>query len=98
MHDGGGRLFLGRVTRRFSYVMPTEKAGPKDKRTDMLKLLLHTFSMAFPIVVVVLGIMVLLGKAVFLPWFIGTLIIMIALLVLLFIDKKKDSRQETAAK
>ena len=57
----------------------------------MLKLLLHTFSMAFPIVVVVLGILVLLGKNVFLPFFIGSLVIMIALLVLLYLDKKKDA-------
>ncbi|AIY01495.1 hypothetical protein ART_1896 [Arthrobacter sp. PAMC 25486] len=57
----------------------------------MSTLLLHTFSMAFPIVVVVLGIMVLLGKAVFLPFFIGALVIMAALLVLLYLDKKKDA-------
>lgn len=57
----------------------------------MLKLLLHTFSMAFPIVVVVLGILVLVGKSVFLPFFIGSLVIMIALLVLLYLDKKKDA-------
>ena len=56
----------------------------------MLKLLLHTFSMAFPIVVVVLGIMVLIGKSVFLPFFIGALVIMLVVLVLLFLDKKKD--------
>ncbi|MET4004480.1 hypothetical protein ABIB48_003219 [Arthrobacter sp. UYCu511] len=55
----------------------------------MSTLLLHTFSMAFPIVVVVLGVMVLIGKSVFLPWFIGSLIIMIVLLVLLRRDKKK---------
>ncbi|MBP2413539.1 hypothetical protein JOF48_002338 [Arthrobacter stackebrandtii] len=57
----------------------------------MSTLLLHTFSMAFPIVVVVLGIMVLVGKSVFLPWFIGALVIMVVLLVLLYLDKKKDS-------
>ncbi|MFQ4149219.1 hypothetical protein AAGW05_11040 [Arthrobacter sp. LAPM80] len=57
----------------------------------MLKLLLHTFSMAFPIVVVVLGVLLLVGKTVFLPWFIGSLVIMLALLVLLFLDKKKDA-------
>ncbi len=56
----------------------------------MSTLLLHTFSMAFPIVVVVLGIMVLVGKSVFLPWFIGALVIMIVLLVLLYLDKKKN--------
>lgn len=47
--------------------------------------------MAFPIVVVVLGILVLVGKSVFLPFFIGSLVIMIALLVLLYLDKKKDA-------
>ncbi|WP_133163013.1 hypothetical protein [Arthrobacter glacialis] len=57
----------------------------------MSTLLLHTFSMAFPIVVVVLGIMVLLGKAVFVPFFIGALVVMIALLVLLYLDKKKNA-------
>lgn len=57
----------------------------------MSTLLLHTFSMAFPIVVVVLGIMVLLGKSVFLPFFIAALVIMVALLVLLFLDKKKSA-------
>jgi len=57
----------------------------------MLKLLLHTFSMAFPIVVVVLGILVLVGKSVFLPFFIGSLVVMIVLLVLLYLDKKKDA-------
>lgn len=62
----------------------------------MLKLLLHTFSMAFPIVVVVLGIMLLIGKTVFLPWFIGSLVIMLVLLVLLFLDKKKDKAQAVA--
>lgn len=62
----------------------------------MLKLLLHTFSMAFPIVVVVLGIMLLIGKTVFLPWFIGSLVIMLVLLVLLFLDKKKDKGQAVA--
>lgn len=55
----------------------------------MLKLLLHTFSLAFPIVVIVLGILVLVGKSVFLPWFIGALVIMVVLLVLLFLDRKK---------
>lgn len=62
----------------------------------MLKLLLHTFSMAFPIVVVVLGIMLLIGKTVFLPWFVGSLLIMMALLVLLFLDRKKDKEQAAA--
>lgn len=57
----------------------------------MLKLLLHTFSMAFPIVVVVLGILLLVGKTVFLPFFIGSLVIMLVLLVLLYLDKKKDA-------
>lgn len=57
----------------------------------MSTLLLHTFSMAFPIVVVVLGIMVLLGKSVFLPFFIAALIVMLVLLVLLYLDKKKNS-------
>ncbi|WP_269937401.1 hypothetical protein [Arthrobacter sp. HY1533] len=57
----------------------------------MSTLLLHTFSMAFPIVVVVLGIMVLLGKSVFLPFFIAALVIMVALLVLLYLDKKKSA-------
>ncbi len=57
----------------------------------MSTLLLHTFSMAFPIVVVVLGVLLLVGKTVFLPWFIGALVVMIALLVLLFLDKKKDA-------
>lgn len=57
----------------------------------MSTLLLHTFSMAFPIVVVVLGIMVLLGKSVFVPFFIAALVIMVALLVLLFLDKKKSA-------
>ncbi|MDJ0317601.1 hypothetical protein [Arthrobacter antibioticus] len=56
----------------------------------MLKLLLHTFSMAFPIVVVVLGVLLLVGKSVFLPFFIGSLVIMLVLLVLLYLDKKKD--------
>lgn len=56
----------------------------------MSTLLLHTFSMAFPIVVVVLGIMVLMGKSVFLPFFIVALVIMIVLLVLLARDKKKN--------
>ncbi|ALV46179.1 hypothetical protein SAMN04489740_3928 [Arthrobacter alpinus] len=56
----------------------------------MSTLLLHTFSMAFPIVVVVLGIMVLVGKSVFLPFFIGALVIMLALLVLMYLDKKKN--------
>ncbi|MFC8303600.1 hypothetical protein ACFUCV_07910 [Specibacter sp. NPDC057265] len=55
----------------------------------MLKLLLHTFSLAFPIVVLVLGILVLVGKTVFLPWFIGALVIMVVLLVLLVLDRKK---------
>ncbi|WP_104091682.1 hypothetical protein [Arthrobacter sp. GMC3] len=55
----------------------------------MSTLLLHTFSMAFPIVVVVLGILVLVGKTVFVPFFIGSLVIMIVLLVLLYLDKKK---------
>lgn len=57
----------------------------------MSTLLLHTFSMAFPIVVVVLGIMVLLGKSVFLPFFIAALVAMVALLVLLYLDKKKSA-------
>lgn len=57
----------------------------------MSTLLLHTFSMAFPIVVVVLGIMVLLGKSVFLPFFIAALVVMVALLVLLYRDKKKSA-------
>ena len=57
----------------------------------MLKLLLHTLSMAFPIVVVVLGILLLVGKTVFLPWFIGAVVIMLLLLVLLYLDKKKDA-------
>lgn len=57
----------------------------------MSTLLLHTFSMAFPIVVVVLGILVLVGKTVFLPFFIGSLVIMVLLLVLLYLDKKKDA-------
>lgn len=57
----------------------------------MSTLLLQTFSMAFPIVVVVLGIMVLVGKSVFLPFFIGSLIIMIVLLVLLRLEKKKHA-------
>lgn len=57
----------------------------------MSTLLLHTFSMAFPIVVVVLGIMVLLGKSVFLPFFIAALVLMVALLVLLYLDKKKSA-------
>lgn len=57
----------------------------------MSTLLLHTFSMAFPMVVVVLGILLLVGKTVFLPWFIGALVLMIALLVLLFLDKKKGA-------
>ncbi|WP_146073256.1 MULTISPECIES: hypothetical protein [unclassified Arthrobacter] len=57
----------------------------------MSTLLLHTFSMAFPIVVVVLGIMVLIGKSVFLPFFIVSLVIMLVLLVLLYRDKKKDA-------
>ena len=56
----------------------------------MSKLLLHTFSMAFPIVVIVLGVLLLVGKTVFLPFFIGSLVIMLVLLVLLFLDKKKD--------
>ena len=56
----------------------------------MLKLLLHTLSMAFPIVVVVLGILLLVGKTVFLPFFLGSLVIMLVLLVLLYLDKKKD--------
>lgn len=64
----------------------------------MVKLLLHTFSMAFPIVVLVLGILVLVGKTVFLPFFIGALVIMLALLVLLFIDKKKDKQAADANK
>ncbi|MHA7176846.1 hypothetical protein ACX80D_09335 [Arthrobacter sp. Sr24] len=57
----------------------------------MSALLLQTFSMAFPIVVVVLGILVLVGKSAFLPFFIGSLIIMIVLLVLLRLEKKKNS-------
>ncbi len=57
----------------------------------MLKLLLHTFSMAFPIVVVVLGILLLVGQSVFLPYFIGSLVIMLVLLVLLYLDKKKNA-------
>lgn len=57
----------------------------------MLKLLLHTFSMAFPIVVVVLGVLLLVGKTVFLPFFLGSLVIMVVLLVLLYLDKKKDA-------
>ncbi|WP_449373678.1 hypothetical protein [Arthrobacter psychrolactophilus] len=56
----------------------------------MSTLLLHTFSMAFPIVVVVLGIMVIMGKSVFLPFFIVALVVMIVLLVLLARDKKKN--------
>ncbi|WP_425860322.1 hypothetical protein [Arthrobacter sp. TWP1-1] len=56
----------------------------------MSTLLLHTFSMAFPIVVLVLGIMVLVGKSVFLPFFIAALVIMLALLVLMHLDKKKN--------
>lgn len=63
----------------------------KVKTMKMSTLLLHTFSMAFPIVVVVLGVLVLVGKTVFLPWFVGALVIMIALLVLLFLDKKKHA-------
>jgi len=59
----------------------------------MSTLLLHTFSMAFPIVVVVLGILVLVGKSVFLPFFIVALVIMIVLLVLLFNDRKKDKQK-----
>ena len=55
----------------------------------MRTLLLHTFSLAFPIVVIVLGILVLVGKTVFLPWFLGALVIMVILLVLLFLDRKK---------
>lgn len=55
----------------------------------MLKLLLHTFSLAFPIVVLVLGILVLTGRAVFLPWLIGALVIMVVLLVLLVVDRRK---------
>ena len=57
----------------------------------MLKLLLHTFSMAFPIVVVVLGILLLVGKTVFLPYFIASVVVMLVLLVLLYLDKKKDA-------
>lgn len=57
----------------------------------MLKLLLHTFAMAFPIVVVVLGILLLVGQSVFLPFFLGSLVIMLVLLVLLYLDKKKDA-------
>ncbi|MDJ0314109.1 hypothetical protein [Arthrobacter sp. H35-D1] len=57
----------------------------------MLKLLLHTFSMAFPIVVVVLGILLLVGKTVFLPYFIASVVAMLVLLVLLYLDKKKDA-------
>ncbi|MEV8146212.1 hypothetical protein [Specibacter sp. NPDC078709] len=57
----------------------------------MSTLLLHTFSMAFPIVVVVLGILVLVGKTVFLPFFIVSLVIMIVLLVLLYMDRKKST-------
>ena len=57
----------------------------------MLKLLLHTLSMAFPIVVVVLGILLLVGKTVFLPFFLGSLVIMLVLLVLSYLDKKKDA-------
>ncbi len=63
----------------------------KVKNMKMSTLLLHTFSMAFPIVVVVLGIMVLIGKSVFLPFFIVSLVIMLVLLVLLYRDKKKDA-------
>lgn len=55
----------------------------------MRTLLLHTFSLAFPIVVIVLGILVLVGKTVFLPWFLGALVIMVVLLILLFLDRKK---------
>ena len=47
--------------------------------------------MAFPIVVVVLGILLLVGKTVFLPFFLGSLVIMLVLLVLLYLDKKKDA-------
>ena len=57
----------------------------------MLKLLLHTFAMAFPIVVVVLGILLLVGQSVFLSFFLGSLVIMLVLLVLLYLDKKKDA-------
>ena len=57
----------------------------------MLKLLLHTFSMAFPIVVVVLGILLLVGKTVFLPYFVASVVVMLVLLVLLYLDKKKDA-------
>lgn len=57
----------------------------------MSTLLLHTFSMAFPIVVVVLGILLLVGKTVFLPFFIGSLVIMLVLLGLLYLDKKKNA-------
>ena len=47
--------------------------------------------MAFPIVVVVLGILLLVGKTVFLPFFLGSLVIMLVLLVLSYLDKKKDA-------
>ena len=47
--------------------------------------------MAFPIVVVVLGILLLVGQSVFLPYFIGSLVIMLVLLVLLYLDKKKNA-------
>ncbi len=57
----------------------------------MRTLLLHTFSLAFPIVVIVLGILVLVGKTVFLPWFVGALVIMVSLLILLFLDRKKTA-------
>ena len=42
-------------------------------------------------VVVVLGILLLVGKTVFLPLFIGSLVIMLVLLVLLYLDKKKNA-------
>ena len=92
MHDGGRLPSLSDgCLPLFSCTHASWPPSTYAKDSLMLKLLLHTFSMAFPIVVVVLGILLLVGQSVFLPYFIGSLVIMLVLLVLLYLDKKKSA-------
>ncbi|MCQ9165941.1 hypothetical protein [Arthrobacter sp. STN4] len=53
----------------------------------MKKMLLQSFALAFGIVVVVLGIMILIGKGAFLPYFIIAAVLLVAALAFLYRGK-----------
>ncbi|MGA7203489.1 MAG: hypothetical protein WBX27_02540 [Specibacter sp.] len=60
----------------------------------MFKMIVQATALALGLVTVVLGVVALTGRTELVPFVIGAAVITVALLVVLFVDKKKSAKTQ----